>query len=78
MTLSKNKNIVIKQADKGSGIVIQNTDNYIREGDRQLADNRFYKPMDHDLTEKRADMIKKVVSDMWENEEISDKTYKYL
>ena len=78
LTLSKNKNIVIKQADKGSGIVIQNIDDYIKEGDRQLADNRFYKPLDHDLTEKHADMIKKVVSDMWENEEISDKTYKYL
>ena len=34
--------------------------------------------MDHDLTTKHADMIKKVVSEMHENDEISDKTLRYL
>ena len=78
LTLPKNKNIVIKQADKGSGIVIQNIDDYIKEGERQLNDERFYKPMNQDLTNKHAELIKKVASEMLDQEQITDKTYKYL
>ena len=78
LQLPKNNDIVVKQADKGSGIVIQNRDDYIKEGIRQLTDTKFYKQVDHDLTTKHADMIKKVVSEMHENDEISDKTLRYL
>ena len=78
LSMPKNKNIVIKQADKGSGVVIQNIDDYIREGERQLNDTKFYKTIDHDLTNKHADMIKKVASEMLEKDEISEKTFKYL
>ena len=78
LKLPKNNNIVIKQADKGSGIVIQNIDDYIREGERQLNDTKFYKACDFDLTEKHANIIKNVVSEMHEKDEISDKTLRYL
>jgi hypothetical protein len=34
--LSSNRDIIIKEADKGHGVVIMDTDRYIREGQRQL------------------------------------------
>ena len=33
--------IVIKKADKGSNIVIQNRKDYLREGNQQLSDQNF-------------------------------------
>ena len=41
--LKENENIVIKKADKGSSIVIQNKIDYTKEGLRQLGDTKFYK-----------------------------------
>ena len=40
--LRENSNIVIKKADKGSNVVIQNRTDYIEEGLRQLGENQFY------------------------------------
>ena len=41
--LKTNENIVIKKADKGSNIVIMDRDIYVKEGQRQLGDSKFYK-----------------------------------
>jgi hypothetical protein len=43
-------NIVIKPADKGSAVVIQNREDYIAEGLRQLSDRDFYRETRDDLT----------------------------
>ena len=50
-SLSNNSDIIIKKADKGSSIVIQNKVDYIKEGERQLSDPKFYKEVPEDLTE---------------------------
>ena len=42
-SLRKNKNIVIKPADKGTTLVIMNRADYIQEGERQLSNDKFYK-----------------------------------
>ena len=76
--LAKCQEIVIKSADKGSGIVIQNIDDYIREGERQLSDTNFYVSKDLDLTNKHEDKVKWVAFEMLQNDEITDKTYQYL
>ena len=44
--LSKNRDIVIKPADKGSAVVVTNTSDYIKEGERQLKDEKFYRKLD--------------------------------
>ena len=46
-----NKDVIIKKADKGSAVVIQNRTDYIEEGLRQLNDPKFYKCIDTDLAD---------------------------
>ena len=50
-SLKNNKNIIIKPADKGGAIVIQNKEDYIKEGERQLANKEHY--MDLETTIKQ-------------------------
>ena len=57
--LKKNENIVIKPADKGGAIVIQNKEDYIKEGERQLANTTHYK-MVEDYKKLRKEFIKEV------------------
>ena len=45
LSLSNNRHIIIKPADKGSGTVIMNTKDYIFEANRQLADTSFTQPL---------------------------------
>ena len=45
-TLASDHSIVIKPADKGGATVIQNREDYIREGERQLSDSLLYQPLD--------------------------------
>ena len=57
ISLRKNKNIVIFEADKGGAVVIMNKSDYINEAKKHLnsvdADgNRIYKELSYDCTEK--------------------------
>ena len=54
LSLSQNKSLVIKPADKGGAIVIMNRTDYINEGLRQLQDLNFYKLITRDPTRKTA------------------------
>ena len=76
--LKENKSIVIKKADKGSNVVIQNVDNYITEGLRQLRNEKFYRTLDHNLTEEFRNKIHKELEHMFADKEISEKTYLFL
>jgi len=70
--------IAIKQADKGSGVVIMDRDKYVAEALRQLSDIGVYVALDRDPTE---DMIIKVnnrVEKANVDGSISDKTLEYL
>ena len=58
---------MIKKADKGGAIVIQNRTDYITEGERQLADGKFYKVLDDDVK------IKKQLDMMYQRGEITKK-----
>ena len=48
--LRTNKNIIIREADKGSCIVLLNTKDYIEEGYQHLQDTTTYKPLPQDRT----------------------------
>ena len=76
--LRENKSIVIKKADKGSNVVIQNVDDYIKEGLRQLGDEKFYRKLDYDPTEEFRNKIHKELECMFAEKEISEKTVLFL
>ena len=76
--LSNNPDLVIKAADKGSAIVIQNREDYVKEGERQLGDSKYYQSMTEDLTSKHAEEIKNYVLKMHQNKEITEKTMEFL
>ena len=56
-SLSLNKAIVIKNADKGGAVVVLNTTDYIKEGLRQLSDPYFYTDTPTDLTHTNTEYI---------------------
>ncbi len=76
--LSKNPNIVIKKADKGSAVVIMNRDDYIAEGMSQLQNTKFYREVDHDLTLEHNVKINDKLETYKKSGEISEKTFEYL
>ena len=77
-SLRSNTNIVIKEADKGSAVVIQNRNDYINEGLRQLTDQTFYTETENDLTSFHSALIKKEVQNLYTMNEISEQAFKYL
>jgi hypothetical protein len=48
--LKNNRNIIIKEADKGSAVVIQDREQYIQECSRQLNDTKYYTKLESDPT----------------------------
>ena len=69
---------MIKKADKGSNVVIQNKHDYIKEGLTQLSDQKFYRLQEENLTAHHSDLIKKAINEMVLTKEISSKTADYL
>ena len=66
--------IVIKEADKSSGVVVMDRDTYNNEAFRQLRDREVYRETPTDLTQQIADRIRKLLGDGY----IDDKTLDYL
>ena len=77
-SLSNNKSIVIKPADKGGAVVVQNVLEYINEGLRQLSDPKCYIETEEDPTAQHAQDINTFLRTMLDTDEIDDKCYEYL
>ena len=78
LELGKNKDLVIKKADKGSCIVVQDRSTYVEEGKSHLADLSTYRPLDSDPTASIAKGIGEVVDSMKEAGYIDTYTHAYL
>ena len=76
--LGKNRDLVIKKADKGSCIVIQDRSTYAAEGKSHLADTSTYMPIDSDPTASIAKDIGELVDSMEEAGYIDTYTHAYL
>ena len=72
------KSIVIKHADKGSAIVIQDSVHYRNEALRQLNNDQFYISTPNDLTKKHQDMVFTLLHKLHEKGEIDDKVFNGL
>ena len=77
-SLSKNKSIIIKPADKGGAIVILDKKDYLTEIKRQLSDNLSYKPLIKDPTEEFRFIIRIVVQEGLVSGYITDQIAKFL
>jgi peptide-methionine (R)-S-oxide reductase len=76
--LQKATDIIIKPADKGSAVVIQNIDDYIQEGYRQLSDLNFYRETKDDLTHLHNELITNLIDYLEREGEISKRCANYL
>lgn len=76
--LTNNKDIIIAQADKGGGICIVNTADYITEANKQLNDAKYYKKLDYDPTHTFQTVIKNKLNYLLDNDQIDKKIFKYL
>ena len=76
--LKKNKDIVIRKADKGSSIVTQDRSSYVTEGNTHLADTNTYKPLDSDPTASITNHVAELVDSMKEAGYIDSYTHAYL
>lgn len=77
-TLMKNKDIIIKPADKGGCIVIQNREDYIKEGYRQMDNRVHYRPLLTDPTERYNNELNQILTDALKNNQIDEKTKETL
>ena len=76
--LQNNKQIVIKAADKGSGVVVMDREDYINEGLRQLNDTKFYEKVKENPTLTFNQEIEIELNSMLNKGEIDKKCKDYL
>ena len=55
--LKTSDDIVIKEADKGSGVVVMDKDRYVQQGCRQLGDQTVYRETGNDLTQQISEIV---------------------
>ncbi len=77
-TVAANRDITIKRADKGSAVVVMNTNDYINECTKQLSNPKFYGEVAIDLTETHRKMVNKKVLQLFNDEQISEHCKEYL
>ena len=76
--LKERDDIVIKQTDKGSAVVVIDNVDYLEEANRQLTDERFYKKMDSNPTKEFSTRITQELKNYEENSHIDKNTFDYL
>ena len=76
--LTDNPEIVIKNADKGSAVVVMNTTDYLREGYRQLSDIKYYTKLLDDTTDKIPQKVRDTLAQMRQKGLISERNFDHL
>lgn len=76
--LQKNKNIVIKPADKGSAVVIMDRIAYVQEAYRQLNQSCYYQKLEEPLYLKTGQKIRKILQKLKDEGFINRKQLAYL
>ena len=72
--LSRNTDIVIKPADKGGATVILNTEDYLKEAERQLTNSQYYKKVETDLTKDHEQLINQCLDNLVRQGELQENT----
>ena len=77
-SLLHNEDIVIRPADKGSGIVIVDKTEYIQRLHKEMTDSGSYEEIPGDLTETATKTVRKLVNRMYKEGVINKDLQKYL
>ena len=77
-TLSANKEINLKKADKGITTVIMNTTQKIQEGLQQVSNENFYKPLETPIVSSTMAKVGNIVKTLFDNGHIDNMIYKWL
>jgi hypothetical protein len=78
VNLIKDESIVIRPADKGSGVVVMDRDEYVRRMEEDLSSSRTYENVGQDLTEKIYNKLKRKVEKLVKYEELPKEMKQYL
>ena len=71
-TLRNDSEIIIKSADKGSGVVVWDKEDYLKEADSQLSDASIYEEIDYDPSSALEEMISECVNSIRDRGDIMD------
>ena len=77
-SLKSDRTIVIKEADKGSGVVVWDREDYVKEAESQLGDAAVYSKLDNDPSDHLHCVVNRAVGKVRERGDIDDKTLEYL
>ena len=76
--LSRDKNIILKKADKGTTTVIMNREDKIHEGQVLLDDVNNYRPLEKPMADATAKKVQQVIRSLLQEGHINDMTAKWL
>lgn len=76
--LKENKHIIIKPADKGSAVVIQSREQYMKEVYRQLNDKIYYRKLDEPIYLKTIPIIHDIIDKLYKDKFINNRQRQYL
>ena len=77
-TLKNNKGIVIMPVDKGGAVLVQDREQYLQEGYKQLSNPKFYQKVDKELTADHLLEVNHFIDQMLDDGEIDISVYNYL
>ena len=70
--------IVIRPADKGSGIVVMDRDEYVRKLQSEMSDSATYEEVPGDRTRTVQNKVKKVVDTLYKKGSIDNELRRYM
>ena len=76
--LRDDTSIIIKEADKGSGVVVWDRDDYLQEAENQLKDKEVYKELKGDVESPIIKIVKNAISKVHKRRDISEETLDYF
>ena len=76
--LKSDRSIVIKEADKGSGVVVWDREDYVKEANSQLGDPTVYEKLDGDPSERLQSIISDALETIKNRGDMGDSTLDYL
>ena len=77
-SLKNDTSIIIKEADKGSGIVVWDRDDYLKEAQMQLDDHNIYEKVGGEVISPLIKVIKNCIGEIYKRGDIPKETLDYF